>query len=168
SNLCSWCSYQNICPLFAHKFRTETLSKEQYANEDGVSLVNKLSELDARKSELTAELAVVKEQMEEIKTAAIEFALKQGVTRLFGADHELKIKEGIALEYPGSKDSGRAEFEKALRDLNIWEQVTALNSQSFKSYAKKHGWLASVPEEVADFVKISPTKTAHLARPKEK
>ena len=55
SGLCPYCAYQDRCPLFAHKFQTDLLPPNEYAEEDGVALVDRLSKLDLKKRELKAD-----------------------------------------------------------------------------------------------------------------
>jgi len=167
STLCRWCSYQDICPLFAHKFRTDALPPNKYLKEDGVALVNQLAELDAKKRELKADIAVIEEEWDAVVYAAIELAQKTGVNRLFGSDRELTIKDDIEIDYPKSNDEERDDFETAMKGLGVWDQLTGLNHNSFKSFARKVGWLEKIPEEVQKFVTVTPAKKATLSRRKD-
>ena len=167
SALCRYCSYQDICPLFAHEFRTDVLPPSKYLKEDGVVLVNRLAELDAKKRELRADIAVIEEEWDAVVYAAIEFAQRTGVSRLFGSDRELTIKDDIEIEYPKSGDEERDGFEAALKGLGVWDQLTGLNHASFKAFAKKGGWPKKIPEEVEEFVTVTPAKKATLSRRKD-
>lgn len=167
STLCRWCSYQNICPLFVHKFRTDVLPPNKYLEEDGVTLVNRLAELDAKKRELKAEITVIEEEQDGLECAAIELAQKSGVSRLFGSDRELTIKDDIEISYPKSGKEGRDDFEAAMKGLGMWDQLTSLNHSSFKAFAKRQGWIKGAPEQVAEYVKVEAVKKASLSRKKD-
>ncbi|MFH1830368.1 MAG: PD-(D/E)XK nuclease family protein [Pseudomonadota bacterium] len=166
SGLCSYCAYQDICPLFAHKFRIDVLPKDEYRNEEGVDLVNRLTVIDRKKKELEAELHVLAEDQTAITEAAIQWAMKKGYDRVFGASRTLNIHDDIALDYPHSKDPYRDEFEAGLHALGIWDDLVRLNGPVFKSYAKKHSWLVEVPKPLADMVKVKATKSTRLVRRK--
>jgi putative RecB family exonuclease len=167
STLCRWCSYQNICPLFAHKFRTDVLPSNKYLEEDGVALVNRLAALDAKKRELNAEIELIKEDWDLVVEVAIALAQKTGVSRLFGSDRELTIKDDIDIDYPKSEDKNREAFEAGLKALGVWDQLSSLSGSSFKAFAKKQGWIRGVPEPVADYVKFELIKKATLSRRKD-
>lgn len=167
SNLCRWCDYQDICPLFAHQTKTDVLPLEKYLNDDGVAIVNRLSELDARKRELKTEIATIEDEESIAKEAAISLAARDGVSRLFGKDHVLTIKDDIEVEYPKSNDERRGDFENVLRDMNLLGEVSSVNGLSIKSLVKKSHWSESVPEGLRPFIKTKRVTTARLGKKKD-
>lgn len=167
SNLCRWCDYQDICPLFAHQAKTDELPLEKYLNDDGVAIVNRLSELDARKRELKAEITTVEDEEATAKEAAIALAAKDGVSRFFGKDHVLTIKDDIDVDYPKSNDERREGFENVLSDMNLLGEVSSINGLSIKSLAKKSHWSESMPEELGLFIKTTRIMTARLGKKKQ-
>lgn len=52
--LCDWCAYSDICPAMGHQAKVEELPPNKYLKDSGVKLVNRLTELKAKKSEVTA------------------------------------------------------------------------------------------------------------------
>jgi hypothetical protein len=54
-----------------------------------------------------------------------------------------------------------------MKGLGVWDQLTGLNHNSFKSFARKVGWLEKIPEEVEKFVTVTPAKKATLSRRKD-
>lgn len=167
SALCEWCSFQNICPLFSHKFKTDELPPDEYLKEDGVQLVNKYSELDAKKGELKSEIARLGHEQEKIEKAVFEVAAKDGVTCLYGSDHKLKIKEDLRIKYPTSKEIVRPEFEEKIKELGLWDRAIDLSYVKLKGIAKSENWLEKVPNSLSELVKIEPTKSVYLSKRKD-
>jgi putative RecB family exonuclease len=167
STLCRWCTFQDICPLFAHKFRTETLPTNDYLNEDGVALVNRLATHDARKRELKAELKQIEDDEEAIKAAAIALAEETGDRRLYGSDKQITIKKEIKVDYPRTKDERRAEFESVLKQRGLWERVSDFRWDQLRKMAVKDNWIDGVPDYLKSLVHVEFYKTAHLSRRKD-
>ena len=167
TNLCKWCGFQKICPLFAHEARTEELPAKKFLEDDGVKLVNQLAELDARKSALKADMACIEEEEEGILELAIDLAERQGVTRFVGSDRELTIKEEIEVHYPESKSPERADFEAKLKEMGLWERVSGFVAQTFKALARKSWAREGIPGPVAIYVNLEPVKKAKLSRRKD-
>ena len=167
SNLCKWCNFRKICPLFAHEAKTDELPAKEYLADDGVQLVNQLAELDAKRSELKAEIGAIEEEMEVLEDHAIDLAARQGVMRFVGSDRELTIKEEIQVDYPDSKSPDRADFEAKLKEMGLWERVSGLVSATFKSLVRKHWAREGIPGPVATYVKMTPVKKASLSRRKD-
>lgn len=167
SNLCRWCDFQNICPLFAHEFKTADLPRKEFLADDGVALVNELSALDAKKRELKAGVAAIEEVEEDLIKSAIDLAGRQGVSRFVGSDRELTIKDEIEVEYPESKTADRKAFEEGLKKAGLWEQVSGFVFQKFSSLARKKWTREGIPGPVVPFVKLEPVKKARLSRRKD-
>ncbi|MFH0799876.1 MAG: PD-(D/E)XK nuclease family protein [Pseudomonadota bacterium] len=167
TNLCRWCDYQNICPLFAHAARTEELPAKKFLEDDGVKLVNQLGELDAKKSALKAEIAGIEEEEGAILEHAIDLAARQGVSRFVGSDRALTIKEETEVEYPDKKSPDRADFEARLKEMGLWEKVSGFVAMTFKSLVRKSWAQEGIPGSVATYVKLKPVKKAKLSRRKD-
>lgn len=167
SNLCRWCSYANICPLFAHEFGTSMLPPNKYLADDGVKLVNRLAELDARKRELKADIALIEEEEALIEEAAIERAAQEGVTRFVGSERQLTIRGEIEVVYPASKTEERAALEDALKEMGLWDRVSAFTAYAFKTLARTEWSREGVPAKIAEYVQLVPKKIARLSRRKD-
>lgn len=164
SSLCPWCPFEDICPLFSHKFRTDALPANEYALEDGVALVNRYTELEAKRREIKAELGFVEEEEAKIRDAAIALAERIGDRRLFGADHKLTIRSGIAVHYPKSGEDERKEFEARLKETGLWDRVADVSWLALHGIAKREHWLRGVPPELAEFVTVEPVKRVTLSK----
>ncbi len=164
SSLCPYCSFQDICPLFAHLFRGEALPARDYGSDDGVALVDRYTELEARKRELKAEARSISDEEEKIREAAIALAEREGVARIFGRDHKLTVRKDLTLRYPKSGEKGRGAFEKAMRESGLWERCADVNYMSLHGVAKREGWLKGVPEALAGLIEVEPHSRVTLSK----
>ena len=164
SALCPYCSFQDICPLFAHLFRGEALPARDYGSDDGVALVDRYTELEARKRELKAEARSISDEEEKIREAAIALAEREGVARIFGRDHKLTVRKDLTLRYPKSGEKGRGAFEKAMRESGLWERCADVNYMSLHGVAKREGWLKGVPEALAGLIEVEPHSRVTLSK----
>lgn len=164
SSLCPWCPFQDICPIFSHRFRSNALPAYEYASEGGVTLVNSYARLEAKRRELKAEIGFIEEEEAKIRDAAIALSEKIGDTRLFGADHKLTIRKDIRLNYPKSDDEDRGAFEACLKETGLWDRVTDISWLSLHGIAKREHWLKGTPPELAQFVTVEPVKRVTLSK----
>lgn len=127
SNLCDWCEYPDFCPAKKHERKVQDLPLNRYLKETGVSLVNKYAAIKAKIRIHKEAEQILQEQLDLIAEAAIEFARKEGVTKLTGNDFALKIIEEAVLEFPHSREEGREDLERYIKKAGIWENVSGLN-----------------------------------------
>lgn len=168
TNLCRWCDYQDICPLFAHKFKTETLQVNEYLKEDGVSLVNSFASLDAKKKGFNAEIKKIDAEQDKIKEAVLTVAEKEGVNRLYGSDKMVTVKDDIKVNYPKSGDPARTEFAIKMNELALWDVVTDVSWSALKRTAKDAKWVDGVPAGLKEFVSVEQYKKLTLSNRKDR
>jgi len=169
TELCEWCDFLKICPLFAHRFAIENLPLEKYATDDAIGMVNRFAALDAEKRKLHEREKQIELEQERIKVQAVIKAEQEGVKRLFGDTHVLTIKDDIRVSYPKKGELVRAAFESAMHGLGLWERVIDVNFSSLKSMAHEIGWKGSgdIPLGLAEFLKIEPIKQVRISRRKD-
>ena len=170
SNLCEWCDYQRICPLFAHRFKTDRFGSVDYEKDGGQSLVNSFAALDAQKHELATRVKQIEAEQEKVRRAAVDVAESEGVKRLFGDDHVLNIRDDIKVAYPKRGEIRRADFEKTMKGMGLWEEVSDISWSALKSLAERSGWSegGTIPSDLTDLVKVDRIKQVRLARRKDK
>lgn len=164
SGLCPWCEFQNICPLFAHLFKIEGLPVAEYTSDSGVELVDKYSLLKAEKARLAGEIKKVEAEELKLEDAVISLAEKEGVTRFYGSDKIIKIRNDIKVEYPKSKDKERLKFSRCLNEMGLWETVTDINWTRLKRVARREKWYQKIPELLKDFLDIKLVKRISLSK----
>ena len=95
SPLCNWCDYQAFCPKRKHLVWVESLSTNEYLQEEGVTLVNRYVEMKERKRHLNEEMDLELSKLEE---ALVAYAEREKL-------------EAIFRKRPYGEDSHRAERE---------------------------------------------------------
>lgn len=169
SELCKWCDFMPICPLFAHRFRVETLPLEQYAEEGGVGIVNKFASLEEERHELSERIKHIEAELERLKHAAIGLAEREGVSRLFGDSQMLTIRDDIRVTYPKKGELARTEFQTVMKGLGLWEDALDISYSSIKSMAMDRGWqnVQTMPGELKELLKVEHIKQLRLAKRKD-
>jgi len=84
SPLCRWCDYRDICPVQKHLVKVEALPANEYMNEDGVRLVDRLAALQAQRRDVERDIGRVEE-------AILAYAEKEGATALRGTEHQARL-----------------------------------------------------------------------------
>jgi len=87
SALCRWCEYRDICPVQKHLVKVEALEPNQYLNDDGVRLVDRLAEFLTRKRSVEKEIAKVEE-------AILAYSGREKATVLRGTGHTARVQAG--------------------------------------------------------------------------
>ncbi|HPQ80436.1 MAG TPA: PD-(D/E)XK nuclease family protein [bacterium] len=167
SSLCPYCSFQDICPLFSHLFSSEEMPGKKGIEDDGAALVDRFTELEAKKRELRARLQAISDEEEALKAAAVSISEREGATRLFGHDHKLTLRKDLVLHYPKSGEPGRNAFERAMRESGLWERCADINYMTLHGIARRERWLDSVPEGIGEFVEVEPRKKITLSKRKD-
>jgi putative RecB family exonuclease len=137
SRLCDWCDYKPICPAWKHLYQTRALPPDEFASETGVALVDAYMRADE-------ELSVLEARKDALKEAIVRCATEEGVERLFGTDHTVKVARQRCVSLPAATDPRRPELEAVVRELGLWEDFTQLASARL-SKALETGGLGPEP-----------------------
>jgi putative RecB family exonuclease len=127
SNLCNWCEYRPLCPIWKHLYAVEEkTTKQKPQSDDGAALVDKLADLDRHRKKLIGQAGALEEEMDAVKEAILQYARKRKLLRLFGADRQASISHKAEWRIP-TKSSEPDEYEKMvtlLRKSSLWQQLT--------------------------------------------
>ena len=167
SHLCQWCEYIDICPLFSHKTKTEQLEPNEYLSDEGVELVNKYASLETEKKRFKKDIDKIEREQEKIKEAAIVYAEKEKIDRIYGSDKKLTIKDDLKVDYPKGSDKKRTEFIRTLFEMGLWDVITDISWQALKKIARLEKWNQAVPESLKKFIKVNPVKRVVLSKRKD-
>jgi putative RecB family exonuclease len=161
SNLCSWCSYQEICPATRHAVAVKVLPAKKFKADDGVTLVDQWAEISEKRDVLAEQVDVLAAEEEQVKQQLLAFAQQQGLEAVAGTAYHAEIREKTALQYPGSGDVRREKLESALGRLKLLDQVTTINAQKLKALLNS---LAELPAQARRALQpfVSETKTADV------
>ena len=151
SNLCNWCEYRPLCPLWKHQYAVEgKAAKTKALPDDGVALVNQLTDLDRRRKKLLGQVGPIEEEMDAVKQAIIQYAKKRKLERLFGADRQATISHKVGWAIP-TKSSQPDEYEKMvvmLRKSRFWPELTDFSGAKLRD-------LLDAPEGRALYTKLA-------------
>ncbi len=115
--LCDWCGYQNICPMWKHKFQDQ--KPKVQSQKEVNAIVKKYLELnDSMKSD--------RKLIAELKEKIVEIMKQERVERLFG---ENKI---VAKTQRKTYSFDEEKLKKILKKEGLWEAVLKLNQTQLK------------------------------------
>ncbi len=120
SSLCDWCEFQNQCPEWKHKFKTEALETNEYLKEKGVNLVNKFAEAKEQYDKLG-------ERLEMIREALIQYAKKENVSTVFGSGVSASVKSYPKMSFPKKGEPSQEEFFEAIRKIGLWDKLATVD-----------------------------------------
>jgi len=160
SVLCDWCEYKPICPLWIHLYRIEDLPPEEVAIEDGVALVDRLAQLQAKNKECM-------EQIEQVKDSIAAYGEKEGATVVFGTTHQAKISKSFGVRYPGTSDPDREELERILKEDGKWDEVSILNTMSIAKAVEEGALGAKLGKKIEAFGETYETTSVRLSKRKD-
>jgi len=161
SSLCSWCSYQSICPLWKHLFVIESLPEKEVLQEEGFQLVDRLERLQSERREIET-------QIEETREALFEYSDREGVDRIFGSTKVAKVKREEKLSFPDSNDEKRSELEKVIRESGKWNEVSSLDVRKLSKKVEEGSWGKDVLKNIEKFGEKEEKKSVTLVKKKER
>ncbi|OGP88056.1 MAG: hypothetical protein A2156_01085 [Deltaproteobacteria bacterium RBG_16_48_10] len=166
SQLCDWCEFPGYCPAMKHEVSVEPLPLNKYLKDAGVSLVNKyvsiasdIQDLKKREKELQKELGLIAD-------AAIKFAQMKGITAITARDYLLKIIEDEVLRFPHANEEGRDEFEKCIKRVGIWEDVSGLDLRRLTKMFEMEEFDRRIINRLSHFAEILDQTSVKLVRKK--
>lgn len=127
SPLCDWCSFQKICPLWKHKFRTEP--KESIESSDAEKTIEEFLNL-------RSEIANTKKRLAELQEKIMAYMEQEGAERLFGSTGVIGKTVRTSYSYDETK------LRALLSPLGAWDNVVKVDGVALKSV------LAAMPESV--------------------
>lgn len=164
SALCDWCDFQEICPLWKHPKKMETLDINEYKKDPGVLLVSKYAKLEEKKEEFKKEIAQIEDEQAKIEEAAIEFAEREGIQTIDGPDHQLVLIIKDELSAPARKEN--AKNWEGLREFLIKENkyidVSTVNNAMLNRMLRL--WPQEMMEKIKSFLIRKITKRAELRK----
>lgn len=168
SNLCDWCSYQDLCPKKKHLCKVEALPANEYLKEGGVKLTNTFTKLITKKKEFQSEIDKIDEELEKVKEAVIKYAKKEGVEVIKGSDHKLKVAEKQKVSAPAKGSPEREKLEKMLHDVNKWEEVSGLDTHALERAITEAEWDKKLVDKVKKFLTFETRTSVTLSKLQEK
>ncbi|MBU2028710.1 PD-(D/E)XK nuclease family protein [Patescibacteria group bacterium] len=122
SPLCDWCGYQNLCPMWKHKFK-ELRKIDSQAVEQSI----------AEYIELKSAISITKDRLEKIQAEILQYMDQEGVERVFGENGLIAKTLRKTYKYDEKK------IKEILEPLDKWEDVLKVDGIALKNI------LASLP-----------------------
>ncbi len=158
--LCKWCGYQSLCPLWKHLHKIEQLPFEKFKKDDGVKLVNELTELSAKEKEIKLKIQLIKDKI-------VMYGKQIGVSVVFGSDAKATIKEYESLKVPAKDTKERIALEKLIHQYNKWLEVSTLDSFSLKKIIKQERWPKDLTDKAKKLLKEELTHQVRIGKFKD-
>jgi len=114
--LCDWCGYQNICPMWKHKFKEVRKIDTEEVNKT-------IQEYIESKSQITS----LKLKLMELEKKVSEYMDQEGVERVFGENGVIARTLRKTYKYDEKK------IREILEPLNKWEDVLKVDGIALKN-----------------------------------
>jgi len=124
------------------------LPENEYTNEPGVVLVNRLAELKTKLKEAQDETGAEIEQVEE---ALLHYAQEHGYTVVVGDKKEAVIDIKEVLSLPVKSDPDRAELDDTARQLGLWDEFSDLSISQLSKALHEHALTEEQREQLEPF-----------------
>lgn len=162
SELCNWCDFQEICPLWKHPIMVEKLDENKYKNDPGVKLVIKYSELEEEKKGLRKRISDLDQEQEKIAEAAIELAEREKISVIDGPDKQLVVTVRDELYAPSrAENSEKWEgLRKFLVDSDRFVEVSTVNNSMLSRMLRT--WPHDVINKIKAFLNLKMVKKVDL------
>ena len=161
SPLCDWCDYQGLCPKRKHRIVAESLPPNEYLQEEGVDLVNRLVELKEKKGVLIEE---IDSELARVEEALFAYAQREELEAVYGRDFVAKIKAEIKEKYPLKGDPNRKALDEFIKNAGKWMEVSDLNPWMLARILERGGWPPSLAKKVKEFSTIEKNRSITLTK----
>ena len=110
SPLCDWCDYQEICPMWKHKFKKEISATDAEKN----TIIQKYLDLQIEAKEIRMEIG-------ELQKSLLEIMEGEKVDRLFSGDRIVSKIHRQTFKYNEKK------LKEILERKRLWDRVNKVN-----------------------------------------
>lgn len=142
SPLCDWCGYQNICPMWKHKFKeTRKIDSAE------------MSTLIEEYVDLKSAMSLTKDRLAEIQEEIVNYMNQEGVERVFGKNGIIARSLRVTYKYDEDK------IKSLLEPLGRWQEVLKLDKTALKNVADLLP--ANIKKEI-EKAKLEDKKTSSL------
>jgi putative RecB family exonuclease len=157
SALCSWCAYEDICPLKKHEVEVAGLPANEYLREEGVKLVNLYAEFSEKKKEIEAEL-------EKLRQALIKYAENKGLERVVGSGYHVNLKKQEKIQLPGAGEKERQVLEALLKQSGLWEQFSTVDRFALEKAILERKIDERLLQELLKLINVEASYSLRLSR----
>jgi RecB family exonuclease len=116
SPLCDWCGYQNLCPMWKHKFKELRKLDTEEVNREIAEYI-----------ELKSAMAITKNRLAKLQEDIVSYMSQEGVDRVFG--EQGIIAQSLRKTYKYDEEKLRAILEP----LDKWEDVLKVDGIALRN-----------------------------------
>ncbi len=116
SPLCDWCGYQNICPMWKHKFKEARKIDTKEIN----GLIDEYIDLKSA-------ISLTKDRLMKIQEDIVTYMGQEGVERVFGSQGVIARSLRVTYKYDEEK------IQAILAPLGRWQEVLRLDKTALKN-----------------------------------
>ncbi|MSP14251.1 MAG: hypothetical protein EXR62_15005 [Chloroflexi bacterium] len=160
SAYCEDCPFYSLCPAKQHTNRLVRLLPLARGRDVGVRLADQYVTLHQERQRLRREyrerLARIQAQMREAEETLLDYAQRQGLGAIQGTEHQVAIKEQLALRFPPGLDGERRReaLEHLLRLAGLWHTVAQLDETALRRAFAAGGIPPAVREAALELVEV--------------
>lgn len=142
SPLCDWCGYQNLCPMWKHKFK-------ELRKIDTEEINNSISEF----IELKSAVSITKDRLAKLQELILQYMGQEGVERVFG--EQGAIAQSLRKTYKYDEE----KLKEILEPLDKWEDVLKVDGIALRNIL---GALPSSAKQEVEKAKVVDKETKSL------
>ncbi|MDQ1284035.1 MAG: 1 protein [Patescibacteria group bacterium] len=116
SPLCDWCGYQNICPMWKHKFKETRKIDTEEINNAIDEYVN-----------LKSAISLTKDRLGKLQEIIVNYMAQEGVERVFGESGIVGQSLRRTYKYDAKK------LKEILEPLDKWEEILKVDGIALKN-----------------------------------
>jgi len=116
SPLCDWCGYQNICPMWKHKFK----EARKIDTEEIAGLIDEYIDLKSA-------MSLTKDRLAKIQEDIVTYMGQEGVERVFGSQGIIARSLRVTYKYDEER------IQSILEPLGRWKEVLKLDKTALKN-----------------------------------
>jgi hypothetical protein len=157
SILCDWCEFQSYCPKRKHIASLQEVEPAEFAEDEGVKLVDEWVRLWNAKGKNSKELERTKEKI-------LRYTLQNGLENVENGSFRIGIKWRTFLDLPSEESDSYKQLVNLLKSSEYWNDVSALDERALRHAIQED----KLPQELKNkILKLAPLrKEGVLADPK--
>jgi putative RecB family exonuclease len=161
SNLCQWCRYQEICPMWKHEKELEAKPVNEYLEDPGLKLVDEYVRV---KTDLDNQKKEAEEKLEKLKEAILRFCEKEGVQAVVGTENKITVRTGDSVKFPAKNSKERDELIEYLKKEGKFDSVMDLDLFALKKAFENREWPEDVLKDLERYATLEKTYSLSVAK----
>src|SRR4030042_6948467 len=142
----------------------ESLSTNEYLQEEGVTIVNRYVEMKERKRVLNEGMDLELSKLEE---ALVAYAQREKLEAIIGSDHMAKIHTELKEKYPLKGDPRRKLLDEYVKKIGKWMEVSDLNPWMLSRIISHGSWDSTLVRKMKEFCSVEETRSITVSTLKQ-